>query len=508
MNDKKTNILLNSVFVCFLLLVISNRFVLYFLLNFDYIDSDQPIMWLGTKDFSNGIFHEPRFYGQNYNTMLEALLAAPFYKLGIPTYKCVPVVTHFLTLFPFIFTSCYLYFKNEKAKAIIVLGGFLCLTTGYDIVTGIPRGFVTGIFFTSFFVVSFYNPKKYNYILINSFLAYVAYLVNPNSVIISVPSLFYLWLQNYSEKKFYVHVFIGLAMALPIDYGLNHFYKIHPNYIVHGGESYFSVTYFIDAITHLNNRFAHISPFKDQQGATLLIVILGSLIIFYKKNRYVFYSTLLMLFFVLVSFSYSKTMDGAPWPFYSYSRMYIGIPIIILLFISLLTIKLNKFFYLFVVLVFVFSGLKFATISKNITYHTDKDKWNSLQLMSLKDMEEWVLKFKVLADKYQVTDIFMVENYWRQDFVIYAGPILIDDYPNTLNPHYDRRTWRMQEEDTMVRKTFLLFCGDNTFFKKHKIPSGKLTQIDEWGLYLVTDNTLTTIGFLRKTGFNVIPFKD
>jgi len=508
MNDKKTKNILNVLFFIFLALVIANRFALYFLLNFDFIDNDQPIMWLGTEDFSKGIFHEPRFYGQSYNTMLEALLAVPFYKLGIPTYECVPAVTHFLALFPFLFTSFYLFFKNEKAKAVVVLGGLLCLTTGYDIVTGIPRGFVTGIFFTSFFIISLYNPKKYTYILLNSFLAYVAYLVNPNSVVVSVPCLFYLWLQNYTEKSFYIYAAIGLVLALPIDYGLNHFYKVHPNYIVHGGENDFSFTYFTDAITHLNDRFAHISPFKDQQDTTLLVLCFALLIVFYKKNKALLYSMLLMLFIVLVSFSYSKTQDGNPWVFYSFSRMYIGIPLVILLLISLLNIKANKFFYLFASIVFLFSVFKFTTIKKSIVFHTDEKIRDRMQVISLKNLKDFVMHYKIIADRYHANDLIFVENYWQQDYLVYAGSTLMEDFPNTLNPHYDRRTWRMQEENTTVRKTFLLFSGSKTFFDTHKIPSGKLTQIDEWGLYLVTDNTLTTIDFLRKTGFSVIPFKD
>ncbi|MEO8760035.1 MAG: hypothetical protein ABI388_03025 [Bacteroidia bacterium] len=508
MNDKKTKIILNVLFVVFLLLVVANRFLIYFLVNFNYIDNDQPIMWLGTVDFSKGDFYEPRFYGQNYNTMLEALLAVPFYKMGIPTYKCVPAVTHVLALFPFIFTSFYLFFKKKKESAIIVLGGLLCLTTGYDIVTGIPRGFVTGIFFTSFFILSLYNPKNYKYLLLNSFLAYVAYLVNPNSVIVSVPCLFYLWLLNFSDKKFYIYAFVGFVLALPIDYGLNHFYRMHPNYIVHGGESYFGISYFKDAITHINARFAHISPFIDQQGVTLLIAFLIALTVFFKKNKNLFYSMLLTLFIVLVSFSYSKTQDGNTWVFYSFSRMYIGIPLLLLLFISLLNIKTNKFFYLFIVVVFLFSGFKLAKFKKRIAFHTDKNIRDRMLIVSLKEMKESIEHFKAIAKQQHVTDIIFVENYWQQDFAVYAGSVLTDNYPNTLNPHYDRRYWRFQEEDTTIRKTFLLFCGNNSFFNTHKIPSGKLTQIDEWGLYLVTENTLTTIDFLKKAGFNVIPFKD
>ena len=495
-------------FAFLLLLVIANHIALYFIVNFNHIDTDQPIMWLGAQDFSKGIFHVPRFYGQDYNTMLEALLAVPFLKTGMAVYACVPLVTHILALFPFVFISGYLFFHHKRSQALMVLMLLLCLTTGYDIINSIPRGFVTGIFFTSFFVISLHNPKKYNYVLLNSFLAYIAFLVNPNSVVISVPCLFYLWLQNYANKRFYVYALIGFALALPFDYGLNHFYKVHPNYMVHGGDSDFSFTYFIDAITHLNDRFAHISPFADQQGITLLVLLAALGVVFYKKNRALFYSTLVLISIVLVSFAYSKTMDGTTWPFYSYSRMYIGIPVVLVLFISLLNIKTGKLFYAFTGIVLFFTGFKFVTLSKNITYHTQESKWDHLQMLSLKDMKEYVDKFRILAKEHHVNDLIMVELYWRQDFIIYGGPTLFADYPNTLNPHYDRRTWRMQEEDTLVKKSFIILCGKNDYFETHKIPSGKLTRINEWGVFLVTDNTLTTIDFLRKTGFNVIPFKD
>lgn len=508
MGSGQTSKILKILFFAFLLVVIISHLALYFLLNFTYIDSDQPIMWLGAQDFSKGIFHVPRFYGQDYNTMLEALLAVPFLKLGMQVYQCVPLVTHMLALFPFLFISAYLFYIHKKPQALMVLGGLLCLTTGYDMMNSIPRGFVTGIFFTSFFVISLHHPEKYGYILINSFLAYIAFLVNPNSVVISIPCLFYLWLQNYTNRKFYVCVLIGCILGLPVDYGLNHFYKIHPNYVVHGGESDFSFSYFIDAITHLNDRFAHISPFADQQGITLLILLACLLLVFYRKNKALFYSTLVMIFIVLVSFSYSKTADGVSWPFYSYSRMYLGIPILLVLFVSLLEIRISKLFFVCAAISFLFSCYKFATLSKNIAYHTQPEKWQHLQLISLADMKEYVDKFRIMAKEYHADEVVLVELYWRQDFVIYGGPTLFNDYPQTLNPHYDRRTWHMQEEDTLVRKSFIILCGKNDYFETHKIPSGKLTRINEWGVFLVTENELPTLSFLRKTGFNVIPCKD
>ena len=87
------------VFILLLALIVLNRILIFNSAN-QYVDSDQPFQWQGTKDYSEGKFYEPRFYGQNYNTFLEALVAVPFYKAGLPVYKAVPLATHFLFLFP------------------------------------------------------------------------------------------------------------------------------------------------------------------------------------------------------------------------------------------------------------------------------------------------------------------------------------------------------------------------------------------------------------------------
>jgi hypothetical protein len=188
--------------------------------------------------------------------------------------------------------------------------------------------------------------------------------------------------------------------------------------------------------------------------------------------------------------------------------MYIAIPFTLLLFLSLIKIVPNKRFYAFVCVVVLFCGYNFFALKNNLLFHSDEKKRDHLQMMSLKELKEAIIQYKIAADKYRADAIVFVENYWHQDFLIYAGSVLVDDFPKTLNPHYDRRYWRMQEEDTVVRQTFLLYCGDTTFWNTHKTPSGTLTKMDDWGAYLVSNNKLTTINFLRKTGFYVIPFKD
>jgi hypothetical protein len=153
-------------------------------------------MWLGAKHFSEGLFYEPRFYGQDYNTFMEGLFAAPLLLFGVPVYYAVPIATHVIFLCPILFTSIYLFKNRFPIHAIIMLSALLCMPSAFDLVTSLPRGFVTELFFTSFFIVSIRNPQNLKYVALNTLLAALGFFVNQNSVLVSVPFLFYIFLHH------------------------------------------------------------------------------------------------------------------------------------------------------------------------------------------------------------------------------------------------------------------------------------------------------------------------
>jgi hypothetical protein len=500
--------LINFIFYLFVCLFLANHALLYFLINLDFVDSDQPIMWLAAKDFSEGNFYVPRYYGQNYNTMLEALLAVPFLKLGVSVYKAVPIVTHCLAVFPYLFVASFLYKKEKKLQALVCLGFVLCLTTGYYIMNSLPRGFVTGLVFAPFLIISFNSPKNYNWLFINFFLCYLAYLINQNTVLVTVPSIMFFWLKNYKDPIFYSIGFLGLMACLPFDYLLNHFYKIHPGYIVHGGEQYFSFQLFKDAISNLNIYFANISPFADGQSVTLLLFLSFFLLILLYRNINLFFTIFFGMFIVGVALSYSKIHDGVNWSFYSLSRMYLALPLLICLVLSQLKFRVNFIFYIFVLVVIGFNFFKFFNVRKDIVYHTNEKKRFALQVSSIVQIKKMVNLYWNMAKEHKVKDIICVENFWHQDFLIYAGPALYGEFPKTFNPHYDRRHWRFEEEDISVKNSFLILSGKRDYFRDTQIniPKNQFKKLDDYGLILVSNNTYTTIDFLRRCRLNVIQF--
>ena len=83
------------------LLGLVDRLLLVNTFHFELSDVDQLIQWHAAQDYSNGIFHEPYFYGQDYGPMAEAFLAAPLVMLGLHSQFALPVISMLLSLLPF-----------------------------------------------------------------------------------------------------------------------------------------------------------------------------------------------------------------------------------------------------------------------------------------------------------------------------------------------------------------------------------------------------------------------
>ena len=142
-NNKFIQLLIYS--VLFVLVIVDRYFILE-KFAWVYTDSDQSIMWAGLSDYSNGIFKEPRFYGQNYNTFLEAFLAVPLFERGIRPNVALPLITSFLALLPFVILSLFtLLKKSNLIMSLLILAMPLMLPVSYGMLTSMPRGFVTGI---------------------------------------------------------------------------------------------------------------------------------------------------------------------------------------------------------------------------------------------------------------------------------------------------------------------------------------------------------------------------
>lgn len=495
----KTPLLWKLLFFVSLAFVLVNRILVFGQINIHYIDSDQPFMWAGAVDYAHGIFMEPRFYGQNYNTFFEGLVAVPLIWCGIPVYYALPAATHFIAVFPFLFTAFFLFRKNKITNAVLVLCVPLCLNQAYDIMSSLPRGFAGGVFFCSFFVVSLLHPQNMKWLAMNAVLAVIGFFVNPNSSLVSVPFFVFLFLHHYKLPRFYMICGAALLFFLFLFYAVEGFYLKHPSYVVLGVTPGFGFTHFFTNLLSVNNLFSHVNFFTVRFGSLALIYLLLFGFVFRFWEKKVFYTVVSVFAFVCLTFFLGKMQDGRLWPFYSYSRMYLGLPLLFCFLIVLMPLRPRKLLILACIVSASYGGYKMANLKTAVAFHTRENIWFGVHLVSLHTALE-AIDFYGQVCKKNNCDFFLVSNsFWLNTFLDYGGPAVHSDFPETEETNSERRYWVREKNQNKVHGHFVYLSS--TFELNQVLPadsSFSMQKLDDYGLWLIKNNTLTTSEFIRR----------
>jgi len=489
-------------FIAVSLLVLSYRIWILQIFGFVYTDSDQSIMWLGAKNYANGLFHEPRFYGQAYNTMLEAFLSVPLIKLGIPIFKSLPIITTILALLPIFILSIVTYLRNSKITSVIILSIFLTLPIEYSFITSMPRGFVTGIAFSSFSFLFLYKyDSKYAFFFV-FFIAVLAYSINANSIILSIPICCIFFFKNYLNKYYYIYSILGLILGFSIHYIIDTFYIIHPYYNLHSYQTKFSFDLLKIGVSHLDIYFNYIVPIFWKNGWLIIVSFIPLAITLYKKNKYeISIVSFIIPFMILGTLLITKVHDGSDSVFFSYARMYLAVPIVLLLMLSFLTINNRKWMYFTLIVSVIFTSINLTTSKQVIDFNLKKNHVITILKNELAFKE--CSKLFTISKKENI-ELIVISNHWLYDVYNYGCPACIEQFPNTLRPSYERRTWRLIEEENRIYSTILVIDLNRKFDNEFNFVT-KLN--DTQGYYLIKNNQLSTILLLNKLSIDVRKFK-
>jgi hypothetical protein len=237
-----------------------------------YIDEDQGIQWYAAREFLRGHVHEPCFFGQSYNSNVEGMLAAPLAAVGLPYEIAVPLVTVLLGLVPFLAMGWVAWRRKQPVVAGLAMLLPVALSTRYGVITGMPRGFVTGVaaaiipallylpaFRKKLFVAVvrkrrlgegwwgraiscvgrlFVPPPvelrrsypKARYFFA-AFFAVVAVMFNPNCAVLLAGVAVYGVVTTWREWRFWVFTVLGLIAAAPYPLLVYYFYyRWHDDY--------------------------------------------------------------------------------------------------------------------------------------------------------------------------------------------------------------------------------------------------------------------------------------
>ncbi|MGQ0829461.1 MAG: hypothetical protein ACT4ON_13820 [Bacteroidota bacterium] len=467
---------------------------------FKYTDNDQTIMWLGLKNYSSGLFYEPRFYGQAYNSMLEAFLAVPLYKFGIPVYKSLPIITSVLTLIPYFIISLLVFLKKSAKISFLIISIPLLLPIEYSFITSLPRGFVTGIFVSVLGCIGLFYSKSKASFLFSSFFAVLGYTINSNSILISIPCLIYLFLENSKNKHYYLFSLIGLAVGFTIHFSVDYFYVLNPHYNLHRFQTSFSIQNLILSLNTLDIHFNDVTPIFWKSGFLVLFMFLIISILLLNEKAYKKAVVVALIPFIVIStLGINKVHDGTHSVFYSYSRMYLSIPMLLGISLSFLNnITYPKFLYLYLLIPAVYFVYNINNLNTSIESSTKLTPGLAVGVIETSKLTDECNYLKTICDSCKI-QLIIISNHWNSAFYAYGCPSCIGEFPNTLNPNYERRTWRLIEDENKIYRRILIIdiekklASEFNFIKKIG---------DKEGFFIIENNSVGTKHLLDSLGIN------
>lgn len=423
-------------------------------------------MWHGANDYAQGIFREPYFYGQNYNFMLESLVAVPFVWLGIPLHWALPLSTILLATFPFLLFAIVLFKRKHYTSAYIFLSLPILLSVEYDVITSISRGFINGIFFLSFLIYPILEPSRNRSFVLFGIAASFAFVFNPNTVIFSLPVGIYLLIKNVKNYQFYLFVIASAIPAMLIQYWAKSFYLDNPEYHLHSmWELLFKWKWIGEAFNYLDLFFRGLTPVFWSGNWFILVILLLLSFALFRKNKLHAGIIFLSVAFIVLTFGINKVHDDKDWIFFSSARMFLAVPLLLGLAIHWIldeNQKTNKWWmYSLTILICATFAVKHWDYPKHIQDLNPSKELNNFYVSSIDQLEDDCGQISPYLNQYNV-DLVVFIPHWSHSaahtqLLNYGCPFIDTKMQSTVLSLYERRTWTYEEAISKSYKTVLLY---------------------------------------------------
>ncbi len=233
--NQKNRFLFLSIWIICLLGLLFWRFYVFFTYSVRYLDMDQASMWCGTVCFARGEFHEPCFWGQNYGTMFESLLAVPLYVLGWPLNYALPFVTLMLSLIPIVFCGVKAFVRGHYVSAFWILLLFGWTGWQVDVLCTAPRALICG-FPVAFMGIELMNTHdKKGITFLGAFMLSYGFVMTETVIIfIFIFTGWYVYARLAEKKEVnIIEIICGYAAGVAVYVIKKMFYIWHPEYNLH-----------------------------------------------------------------------------------------------------------------------------------------------------------------------------------------------------------------------------------------------------------------------------------
>ncbi len=500
----------------FIALGVLDRVVLIVLFGQRFVSTDDAVIWHAAVDYSTGVFHGPYYYGQNYAPMLEALLAAPLYRSGIPINILMPAITSLLTLLPYWSFAFWFQRQHRTAAALLMVMLPLLMPVEYGAMTTLSRGFVTGAALLALLPwVADAGGMFIRSVGIGAICS-LAWFVNPNTLVMT-PAFVVHFVASHERKGIRaLLVLIGALVGLCAYLAAQHWCLAHPDRIVHqlvGSELKLDPVRVMTSLLNLDEHFQWLMPVLWPFGALLAVWLLALIpASLMQRDRALALALVAGSAVIMVSFTMDKVHDGWDSVFYPLSRMYLCLPLLVGWATAMLLAKARVTTRPAVLLVALCFG---ATVHRACTTeHITERQVNAQRLWvgvwPVQDLVQDARRIQQLCEKYDVGLIVPMQlatPIWPQ-FRAYLHPVLDPTLPPTYLVGYERRYWVRETFADSVVPCILIAGGDHRLWKPILDMDARYIAVPDdsnGAVHILQGNTLPTDSLLRSLKQKLTP---
>jgi len=487
--------------------------------SFVYTDHDQALMWCAAREFSAGNFHEPHFYGQNFNSMFEALLAVPLMKAGIDPPYAVPIAAVFLALAPFLTLSISGIMRRNWLTALFSLALFLALPLRFHLITSMPRGFTVGPAIAALSLVFAIHSRKKRSAFWFALLSMISIILLRNSILIVLPAWIYWLFREYKDRSRLAYFFSGILLGGGLYLLSQSFYWLNPEYAFWnekpGVVLDFDWNRLAKGFGNLALFFQNSLPIVFNHAIFFFLLPAGVLAAtaYYRKWN-LFFPVLSVVLILAAVPGFARFYVGTDSVFHSCSRFFLPIPVLLVLAVMWLENQykagagLAGYRPLLITAVFVLGMVAGIYNFKNLPSRVEEEIRIPQYWLSIGRVD----RLYALAEFLDITlqahhaSVVIMSDYL--DAYSYSA-LSRRRYLGLLPPRIDRRTWLLKQEMGRGRETvaFLGFNAPVIFKPRWKIET-RMNPVEgtDTDLVFIKTGGQTLAELLYKMGLPFRPF--
>lgn len=475
------------------------RAIVLFGFAFTHIGIDDALIMQVAVDYGNGIFREPFLYGQNYNPMLEALLAAPLVRFGAAPWIVLPLITSLLALLPFWSLALWCMKRGYGMPALLIASFPLALPTEWAMITSMPRGWVHGIALLAFIPWSQDLHRPVARHLTTALVLVAALFCNPNALPLVAGAAVLLIARHHRDPRFWVLSGLAAGLGWLAHAGAQGFYAAYSERVVHPllpADLHFSMELLKDGAIHIKRHVLHLHPFMSMAWIAVLLILAAAVVLWRHGKGTSSAALVVPLLLMIVALGIPKVHEGCASVFFPQSRMMLAFPILLAISNAVLIKDLQLPRTVLLTLPIAWVGavaLKASDLSERVELQLAHQECAWVREEPIQAVRERCASIKHAAAKHRAALIVPIrwprikadhQRHFAAHFTCYACEVLTGPFPPVFGAGYDRRSWVREAHEAQPQGRVLFVGGDERAWQLASAAGRVIEDVSDAGIHM------------------------